>query len=162
MLCSTVISVFFLSLNRLFSRGAAWSIARLPASPTNDMSLDPSLGQCPVSSNRLGPSWPISSPLSMESGQWKTPGDFCSSELTDGRTERQSRGGEVCICVYVRAKEEVERDLAWIPNHYWDIFTEELAGPWVSSWTQISPLKSNQMGAVPHENKYKGNCKISS
>lgn len=87
-------SLFFfpllLSLTRLSSSEKGWSVARLPASLTSDLSLDPSLGPCPAFSNRLGPSWPISSPLSMELRQWKTPGDFYSSELADGRTERRT------------------------------------------------------------------------
>lgn len=40
------------------------------------------------STTRLGPSWPITSPLNMALSQWKAPGAFCSSELTDGRTDR--------------------------------------------------------------------------
>lgn len=105
---------FFFLLTKLFSRGKAWSVARLPANLTNDMSLDPSLGQCPVSNNRLGPSWPISSPLSVELGQWKAPGDFCSSELTDGRTEREGRGKQKeCVHVWLCVVCVKERESVW-------------------------------------------------
>lgn len=113
----------FSLLTRRLSRGRAWSAARLVANLTNDMSLDPSLGQCPASNNRLGPSWPINSPLSVEPGQWKAPGDFCSSELTDGEDRAERETGRLSVCV----RESVSvGDLAWIPKHYWDIFTEEV------------------------------------
>lgn len=44
----------------------------------------------------------------------------------------------VCVCV--------GEDLAWIPQNYWDIFSEEVGWFWVSSWRQISSFKSNREG----------------